>query len=66
MAAAQHKYKVGQVVNFTPAKMAMQASSREYKVVRLLPPEDGQNLYHIIGISETFERMARESDLSRK
>ena len=63
---AIHKFKLNQTVTFTPAKMAMQATSREYKIVRLLPPEDGQNLYRIKGISETFERMARESDLSNK
>ena len=61
-----HKFKVGQSVNFTPGRTVMAPSSREYKVVRLLPPEDGQNLYRIKGVSETFERMARESDLSKK
>ncbi len=61
-----HKFKVGQTVNFTPGRTVMAASSREYKIVRLLPPEDGQNLYRIKGVSETFERMARESDLSKK
>lgn len=64
--AAAHKFKVGQSVNFTPGKSAMSASSREYKIVRLLPPEEGQYLYRIKGVSETYERMARESDLSRK
>ena len=44
----------------------MMASSREYKIVRCLPPENGENQYRIKGISETFERMAREADLSRK
>lgn len=63
---AAHKFKVGQSVTFTPGRSAMAASSREYKIVRLLPPEEGQNLYRIKGVSETFERMARESDLSRK
>jgi hypothetical protein len=63
---AVHKYKIGQTVSYSPGRSAMAASSREYKIIRLLPPEDGQNLYRIKGISETFERMARESDLSRK
>lgn len=63
---AAHKYKIGQTVSYSPGRSAMAASSREYKIIRLLPPEDGQNLYRIKGISETFERMARESDLSKK
>ncbi len=61
-----HKYKVGQTVSYSPGRSAMAASSREYKIIRLLPPEEGQNLYRIKGVSETFERMARESDLSKK
>ena len=60
-----HKFKVGQMVNYSPGRSSMLASSREYKIVRLLPPEDGQNQYRIKGIAETFERMAKESDLSR-
>ncbi|MFM9939515.1 MAG: hypothetical protein ACKVP7_08475 [Hyphomicrobiaceae bacterium] len=61
-----HKYKVGQTVSYSPGRSAMAASSREYKIIRLLPPEEGQNLYRIKGVSETFERMARENDLSKK
>jgi len=63
---SDHTYKIGQMVHFSPGRASMAATSREYKIVRLLPPEGGQNLYRIKGIAETFERMARESDLSRK
>ena len=38
----------------------MPAMSRLYKIVRLLPPEDGHLLYRIKGSSEPFERDARE------
>ena len=31
-------------------------------LLKALPPEDGQNLYRIKGISETFERMATKID----
>jgi hypothetical protein len=30
----QHKFKVGQVVDYGPGRLGMRASSREYKVVR--------------------------------
>ncbi len=63
---ALHKYKLGQTVQFIPGRSSMSATSREYKVTRLLPPENGQNQYRIKGISETFERVAKESDLSRR
>lgn len=63
---AVHTYKIGQVVHFSPGRTGMTPASREFKVVQLLPPLDGQNQYRIKGIAETFERMAKESDLSRK
>lgn len=62
---ADHKFKVGQTVDYSPGRRDMPAMSRLYKVVRLLPPEDGQLLYRIKGSSEPFERVAREQDLSR-
>lgn len=61
-----HKFKVGQAVIYSPGRSSMLASSREYKIVKQLPPEGGDNQYRIKGIAETFERMAKESDLSRK
>lgn len=61
-----HSFKMGQMVRFAPGRSNLAATSAEYKIVRLLPPEGGQNLYRIKGVAETFERMARESDLSRK
>lgn len=63
---AAHKYRIGQLVYFSPARSAMLTGSRQYKIVRLLPAEDGQNQYRIKGTSETFERMAKEGDLSIK
>ena len=61
-----HKYKVGQLVDFMPGRAAMQASARQYKIVRLLPLENGEHQYRIKCTTETFERMAAESQLSRR
>ncbi|MFN3745817.1 MAG: hypothetical protein ACK4TL_14030 [Hyphomicrobiaceae bacterium] len=61
---AAHKFKVGQTVDFSPGRGTMYASSRLYKIIRLMPPEDGQFLYRIKASSEAFERVAKESDLS--
>jgi hypothetical protein len=62
----QHKFKVGQVVDYDPGRLGVRASSREYKVVRLLPPEGSDLLYRIKSVGETFERVVKEHELSRR
>lgn len=61
---SQHKFKIGQDVNFTPAKLSMPASSRSYKVIRRLPLEGGEYTYRIKSAAELFERVARESEIA--
>lgn len=61
----QHKFKIGQEVTFSPAKLSMPASSRSYKVVRRLPREGGEFMYRIKSAAELFERVARESEIKR-
>jgi hypothetical protein len=61
----QHKYKVGQLVDYYAGRSGVPASSRAYQVIRLLPFEGGDLLYRIKSSGETFERVAREQDLSR-
>lgn len=67
---ARHKFKVGQLVDFMPFRPGGQASSgRQYEIVRLLPPDShdsGELQYRVKSKSETFERVARESELSRR
>ncbi len=63
---AAHAFKAGQMVRYTPGRSVTIAASREYKVIKQLPPSEGENQYRIKSVTETFERMARESDLSRK
>jgi hypothetical protein len=60
---ATHKFKVGQMVDFTPSQAGVMASARGYKVLRLLPQENGQCLYRIKTIVEAFERIAKENEL---
>jgi hypothetical protein len=61
-----HQYRVGQTVDYDPGRMGVRASSREYKVVRLLPPEGSELLYRIKSVGEAFERVAKERELSRR
>ena len=60
----QHKFKVGQMVDYAPSRTGMSASSRGYKIVRLLPREGVDILYRIKSAGETFERVAKEQDLT--
>lgn len=60
-----HKYKIGQAVDYSPGR-GFAISSREYRIIRLLPPENGRNQYRIKGVAETFERVAVEEHLTRK
>lgn len=61
---ASHKFKVGDVVDFLPSRQMMAASAREYKVVRLMPAEGVDNLYRVKCVTEPFERIARERELT--
>lgn len=61
----QHRFRVGQLVNYS-AKLGVPASSSGYKIMRLLPPEEGHFLYRIKSSGETFERVAREQDLRQR
>jgi len=63
---AHHKFKVGQLVDFTPARLGMATSGRPYEIVRLLPAEAGELQYRVKSKSESFERVVKESELSRR
>jgi hypothetical protein len=61
-----HKYKVGQRVEFRPARGVMPTSSREYTIVRLLPVEGEDLVYRIKAVGEPFDRVAKERELSSR
>jgi hypothetical protein len=66
---ARHKFKVGQLVNFAPSRAGVATSGRQYEILRLLPADShdsGEPQYRVKSKSETFERVARESELSRR
>ena len=60
-----HKFKIGQMVDFSPGRSSMSASGQRYEIVRQLPVQDGQYQYRIKCKTETFERVAKESELAR-
>lgn len=52
------------MVDFNPSRPGVPASIREYKILQLLPSEGGERTYRIKSITEPFERVAKESELS--
>jgi hypothetical protein len=63
---AHHRFKVGQLVDYSPNRSGLSASSRGYEIMRLLPREGIDLLYRIKSPAETFERVAKEQDLFRR
>lgn len=64
---AAHKYKVGQMLSYSPSRLSSNEGSRQCKVVLLLPAqEDGQLQYRIKCTAETVERVVKEAALSRR
>ena len=62
---SQHKFKVGQPVDYMPDKLQTAIPAGVYKVTRLLPAEGGgDRSYRIKNMAEPFERSARESQLT--
>ena len=61
-----HKFKVGETVDFKPGRMGFPAASRECTIVRLLPTEGGRQLYRIKCTAEVFERVVPEAQLEQR
>jgi hypothetical protein len=60
---AQHRFKIGQTVNFTPGRFGRGAAGTIYKVTQLLPPEGDDFQYRIKSAAEPHERVVKESQL---
>lgn len=61
---ANHKFRVGQVVDFNYSRADVPASGRDYKILALLPRDGGEQLYRIKAIKEPCERIAKESEIA--
>ena len=64
MTTDAYKYKVGQSVRFNANVARRFGSSASFKIVKLLPREDGYQQYRIKSPSEAHERIARENELN--
>jgi hypothetical protein len=61
----EHKFKVGQSVNFTSGPFGRGGTSGVYKVTQLLPAEGDDYQYRIKNADEPHERVVKESQLDR-
>jgi hypothetical protein len=59
-----HKYRVGQTVDFFPARKGTGPGSSRCEILRLLPLEGEDPQYRVKCQTEGFERVLRESQLS--
>ena len=60
-----HRFQAGQRVTIATRTGFNNAARGVYKIIRLLPPEGGDNLYRIKSELEQHERVAPESQLTR-
>jgi hypothetical protein len=62
---SNHRFKVGQTVNYTPGFMGSVNAEAVFKITHLLPAEDDEFQYRIRSASEPYERVAKEGQLNR-
>jgi hypothetical protein len=60
-----HRFKLGEMVHYSPASRIFAAARGTYAVTGLLPENDGQPEYRIKHFSEDYERVAQEGEPSR-
>jgi hypothetical protein len=58
-----HKFRIGQMLDFTPDPRSAQSRSGKCKVVSLLPTESATPRYRVRCTNETFERAVWEDQL---
>jgi hypothetical protein len=61
---ATHKFRVGQIVQLTPA-VNRNVPGGSYEVTKQLPDISGEFEYRIKSVNEPHERVARESELRK-
>ncbi len=59
------QFRSGQMVRLARGLLSRWATAGEYKIVRQLPDNGGEQQYCIKSVSEPHERVVRESDLEK-
>lgn len=60
---SDHKFKVGQTLQFKPHRMNISVGPGRCKVIRLMATDGSDPQYRIRCTNESFERVAHESEL---
>jgi hypothetical protein len=60
----EHKFRVGQVMNFIPHRSVDPASRGRYTIVRLLPIDGHTPQYRIRNSTDGHERVVQEGELN--
>lgn len=60
---SEHKFRIGQTLDFRPDSRNVQPRAGKCKIVSLVPSEGDNPKYRIRCVSETFERVVWESQL---
>jgi hypothetical protein len=63
---ADHKFRLGQRVSLAVSVLRHGAASGAYTIIKKLPERDGEFDYRIKSVSESHERVVRESELRRE
>jgi hypothetical protein len=62
---SEHKFRVGQAVEFFPDPGVDRGSRGRYTIIRLLPLDGNTPQYRLKSAADGHERMARETQLGR-
>ena len=62
---SEHKFRVGQSVNYLTAPHGRGPRSDVFKIMQCLPSQGGDYQYRIRGANEPHDRVAKESKLER-
>ena len=62
---SNHRFKVGQTINYTPGFIGSVNADAVFKSTHLLLAQDDEFQYRIRSAFEPYERVAKESQLNR-
>ena len=62
---SDHRFRVGQSVNYTSGLRRQPGWGGAYKITQLLPAQGDEPLYRIKSADEPHERVAKETELER-
>jgi hypothetical protein len=63
---SEHKYQIGDILDFTNHRVAMPTGVEACEIVRLLSTDGDDPQYRVKCQAETFERVVRESQLHKE